>query len=67
MYNFLVLGLVPGTNITISFHGWLILSGIAMTGYVIVRYQLHRRTVQRRLGGIQHIRVHASQLHQRAV
>lgn len=67
MYNFLVLGLVPGTNLTISFQGWLVLSGLFITGFVIVRYQLRKRPAKQRLMSIQHMRVHASQLHRRAI
>lgn len=67
MFDLLVLGLIPGTNISISFQGWLVICGMAITSYVIIRYQLHQRSMQRKLASIQHMRVHASQLHQRAV
>ena len=40
MYEFLVLGIIPGTNITITFNAWL-LAAAALAGGTAV-YRLHR-------------------------
>lgn len=42
MYNFFVLGQIPGTSITISFTMWLMLSLLAATLYLGVRYLRQR-------------------------
>lgn len=42
MYNFFVLGQVPGTGITISFTMWLMLSLLVATSYLGVRYLRQR-------------------------
>lgn len=59
MYNFLVLGLVPGTNIQITFKTWLYALAVAL-----LTYNLYRHT--RALGAVA-VRqpLHASQLHNR--
>jgi hypothetical protein len=42
MYTFLVLGLIPGTNIQINFYAWIIM----MVGLAIVAYRLRPRVVR---------------------
>lgn len=69
MYSLLVLGLIPGTNISISFQAWIIL----MLGLAIAFKFYRRRVLEylamwwRSLEGIEDTRrvVHASQLHRR--
>ncbi len=64
MYSFIVLGIIPGTNIVISFETWLVTLVVAL--FIAVRY---RRYVQAwgRAADLLPVRVplHASQLHQR--
>ncbi len=59
MYNFLVLGLVPGTNLQITFNTWLYAASLSFAVYFIA-FRLRRpaaATVRAPL--------HASQLHNR--
>ncbi|HVV26311.1 MAG TPA: hypothetical protein VHC21_04790 [Candidatus Saccharimonadales bacterium] len=42
MYTFLVLGLIPGTNIQINFYAWIII----MIGLGISAYRLRPRVVR---------------------
>lgn len=42
MYSFLVLGLIPGTNIEISFWAWLVL----MAG-LLIAFKLYRKRVMK--------------------
>jgi hypothetical protein len=42
MYTFLVLGLIPGTNIQINFYAWIII----MVGLAIIAYRLRPRVVR---------------------
>ena len=62
MYSFLVLGLIPGTNIAISFQAWIALGvmlALALPGHrLYVRYHQLVSTAARRP-------LHASQLHRR--
>lgn len=37
MQDFIVLGLIPGTNIQIGFLGWLIIAAVIIAGRTIVR------------------------------
>lgn len=67
MYNFIVLGLVPGTDIRISFQAWVIFSMAFWAGFIIARLQMKQRAHFAKLTQVQHMRVHASQLHQRAI
>jgi hypothetical protein len=70
MYTFLVLGLIPGTNIQINFYAWIII----MIGLSISVYRLRSRIV-RRLSGWWHQfdetetrqPLHANQLHLRGL
>ncbi len=63
MYNFIVLGYVPGTSIQITFHTWLLLLVCLLIGLVtrelliIHNDLLHSQPLRMPL--------HASQLHQR--
>lgn len=71
MYTFLVLGLIPGTNIQINFWAWIII----MVGLAIAGYRLRTRIVGYvkawwdQLDGTQTTRepLHASQLHLRGL
>lgn len=60
MYSFLVLGLVPGTNIQINFNTWLYALSAAFLSYGIYR-RMHT------LGSVSVVRqpLYASQLHNR--
>jgi hypothetical protein len=64
MYSLLVLGIIPGTNIQISFQVWLQFASV-LTGVVMatVFLRVHRASLSRML----HTRtpLHASQLHSR--
>ncbi len=43
MYSFLVLGLVPGTNVQISFQGWLVLMAVLAVATPVMWSGLKRR------------------------
>ena len=61
MYTFLVLGLIPGTNLQITFKTWLDLVGliiVALLSYKLHNDHLARLPLARRP-------LHASQLHRR--
>lgn len=66
MYNLLVLGLVPGTAIQISFQDWLAMAGLLLAVAVVLRGPIK---LKRRLRVLQaaagRLPLHASQLHQR--
>jgi hypothetical protein len=66
MYAFLVLGLIPGTNIQISFQAWLFIAPVLLVAAIILR----PRALQwwHKFGEDQASRrpLHASQLHLRA-
>lgn len=78
MYNFIVLGQIPGTNIRISFAAWMglaaliLLSSLAVKRY-LSRNQLMGLAVKQRFSQVYQTVVvtlpprplHASQLHQR--
>ena len=42
MYTFLVLGLIPGTNIQINFWAWMVI----MTGLIIIGWRAKRYVVR---------------------
>jgi hypothetical protein len=70
MYTFLVLGLIPGTNIQINFYAWLVI----MVGLIIMAYRLLPRVVRlvsacwRKLNNTSARKpLHASQLHLRGL
>lgn len=42
MYEFLVLGLIPGTNVRISFGAWIVISAAIL---ILVRYRKNLRAV----------------------
>ncbi len=64
MYNFIVLGQVPGTNVQISFQAWLVLMALLAIMTPVVWAQLKRRW-QELEAVIERQPLHASQLHQR--
>lgn len=69
MYDIILLGQIPGTNIQIGFMAWLYMTGVAAIGWIIYRYgnlnlsairlhtSAHEQPVRQRM--------HASQLHTR--
>ena len=64
MYTFLVLGLIPGTNIQLSLQAWLgIMAGLAVA-FVKLKPYAHR-LVQWGQATAPRTIVHASQLHRR--
>jgi hypothetical protein len=65
VYSVLVLGLIPGTNIQISFLAWLVITTIvcALASIAWLEYK-HR---QSELWLPAHYPKHATQLHQRGV
>jgi hypothetical protein len=65
MYSVLVLGLIPGTHIQISFLAWLIAAVVVSVFVSITR--LERKRHQSTLWLASHYPKHANQLHQRGV
>lgn len=66
MYNFLVLGLIPGTDIQINFQAWLDLLGLMIAGYWIARFyssRLRFRVVESEIVERHLEHLDASQLH----
>ncbi len=71
MYEFIVLGMVPGTNIQISFELWLkLVAGVSayalLCAFAIWTYRFFKFTDQLLSVRGDHSPVSASQLHQRA-
>lgn len=64
MNSLLVLGLIPGTNIAISFEAWLGVMTVLFGGLSLWRLEFRQRALATRT--ISRIVLHASQLHQRA-
>jgi hypothetical protein len=61
MYNFLVLGLVPGTNLQITFNTWLYAFLLAVIGFGLANlYQYFTQEA-----AWQRVPLHASQVHTR--
>lgn len=63
MYSFLVLGLIPGTNISISFQAWLVLGGLLLAARPA--YKLYLRCQALMTESMVRQPLPASQLHQR--
>jgi hypothetical protein len=63
MYNFIVLGLVPGTDIQIGFVAWLVI-GVLGIALLKLRHQINHLLIAH---GSPRVGLHATQLHQRAV
>jgi hypothetical protein len=63
MYSFLILGIVPGTNLQINFQGWLNLAGLVLSTAVLLR--LYRQHQLLTTIFAPRLPLHASQLHQR--
>ncbi len=65
MYTFLVLGIIPGTNIQISFQAWLVAASSALAIALMMRalWQVNAGWI----ANMQPVRqpVHANQLHRR--
>jgi hypothetical protein len=63
MYNFIVLGIVPGTDLQIDFDMWLKLLEMAVLVYAVFKLKIVHQT----LAGQTWVRrpLHASQLHLR--
>ena len=70
MYAFFVLGLIPGTNIQISFQAWLFIAPVLAVAGLILRPRLERRVRQwwheYDEDQVSRQPLHASQLHLRA-
>lgn len=69
MYTFIVLGIVPGTNIRITFGDWLQLAVLIFAAIVTIKlYRKLEPLMFSQLNQLQTERspLHASQLHQRA-
>jgi uncharacterized membrane protein YhaH (DUF805 family) len=64
MQTFFVLGLIPGTNIQISFQAWLGIMAFLISTIAIYRRRLHGRN-ETFSSQWQRSLLHASQLHQR--
>lgn len=69
MYSFLVLGIVPGTNIQITFQGWttlmLSVSAIALLLKLGLMQLSHKLAYSEIDNSRQRQTIHASQLHNR--
>ena len=63
MYSFIVLGIVPGTNIQISFLAWVVATMLAIVALSGVWLGLKRRPLDIKISS--HLPLHASQLHLR--
>jgi uncharacterized protein HemY len=64
MYSFLVLGLVPGTNIQISFQAWLYMAALLLLVVILLKSPL-RRLLELGQASAPRLPLHANQLHQR--
>lgn len=42
MYGFIVLGIIPGTNIALSFQAWLVIAAVLPVGLWLGRVQIRR-------------------------
>ena len=70
MYSFLVLGLIPGTNIQIDFWAWIILMAGLLIATVLLKQYVLRLVANwwhqfDETDGASRQPLHASQLHQR--
>jgi hypothetical protein len=70
MYNFIVGGFVPGTNLQVTFQLWLDLTGVAVVVYMLHQLLDLRQLLDAYLATRQPLPVraplHANQLHRRA-
>lgn len=66
MYSFLVLGIIPGTNIQITFQAWMLLFSLVSVGVLLVKL-LRLQFDMDTYGDTSALRapLHASQLHSR--
>jgi hypothetical protein len=64
MYTFVVLGLIPGTNIQISFQAWLVIMAVLPFVAVMMRVPL-RRFMELGKATAPRLPLPASQLHRR--
>lgn len=64
MYSLLVLGIVPGTNIQITFQGWLSLFGSLVVAAALAQYYRQNLALQQAAARVR-VPLHASQLHHR--
>lgn len=73
MYNFLVLGLIPGTNIEIGFWSWIIIMVALMIAYRHYKQYLIEmidrwwHQFDEELEGVPHEPLHANRLHLRGL
>lgn len=61
MYNFIVLGLIPGTNIQIGFWAYLIIFAALAFAFLFIRYRIHRLGLSEMFAA--RTPLHATQLH----
>ncbi len=66
MYSFFVLGIIPGTNIAISFQVWLLLTAAVFVGTIIAKPRF-MRYINENFVNPRPEPLHASQLHLRAL
>lgn len=64
MYSFLVLGLIPGTNIQISFQAWLVIMPLLAVFLFMLRVPL-RRIIELGKATAPHEAIDANLLHHR--
>ncbi len=64
MYSFLVLGLIPGTNIQISFQAWLVIMPVLLVSAVLLRSPL-RKLIELGKAAAPHEAMDANLLHHR--
>lgn len=68
MYSFLVLGIIPGTNLVITFEAWLVFIDLLLGSYLAYRvWQRHQGLMFGPLAIGNKTSLHASQLHLRAL
>jgi hypothetical protein len=46
MSEFIVLGLIPGTNIQIGLAGWIVIFAVLALGYCVIRYERRARAIR---------------------
>lgn len=66
MYSFFVLGIIPGTNIAISFQVWLALMVLLAVGVVVLKPRV-ARYIRENYIDFRREPIHASELHLRGV
>jgi hypothetical protein len=65
MYSFLVLGMIPGTNLQITWQIVLDMAGFTLIACALRVLYAYRHRIELIIMPVSHQRFHASQLHQR--